>query len=184
MKSNAFSDHYSRWSIALHWLMALLLVATAATMELKGIYPKGSTGRELLKSTHYALGLSVFFLVWLRVLARAMGNTPEISPTPPAWQAMLAVLVHWELYALMIGLPLLGWMTLSATGAPVTLPGALALPLLPMDPSKETARWFKDLHETGARVGYVLVGLHAAAALVHHYWQSDNTLLRMLPGKR
>ena len=68
--------------------------------------------------------------------------------------------------------------------APVTLPGGLGLPMLPISESKETARWFKDLHETGATVGYVLVGLHAAAALVHHYVQRDNTVLRMLPGTR
>ena len=84
----------------------------------------------------------------------------------------------------MIGLPFLGWMALSAKGAPVTLPGGLGLPMLPISESKETARWFKDLHETGATVGYVLVGLHAAAALVHHYVQRDNTVLRMLPGTR
>ena len=69
MTPNTLAHHYSRWSIALHWLMAVLLVATAATMELKGIYPKGSTGRSLLMSVHYALGLSVFSLVWLRLLA-------------------------------------------------------------------------------------------------------------------
>ena len=90
MTPNTLAQHYSRWSIALHWLMAVLLVATAATMELKGIYPKGSTGRSLLMSVHYALGLSVFSLVWLRLLARALGPTPAISrrhrpPGRPCW---------------------------------------------------------------------------------------------------
>ncbi|MGP1630131.1 MAG: cytochrome b [Giesbergeria sp.] len=184
MNTHTVNAHYSRCSIALHWLMAVLLVATASVIELKGIYPKGSAGRDLLKSVHFMLGLSVFGLVWLRLLARARGNTPAITPPPPAWQAMLGLLVHLGLYVLMIGLPLLGWLALSANGAPVTLPGGLALPLLPIAESKETARWIKDLHETGATVGYVLVGLHAAAALVHHYLQRDNTLLRMLPGAR
>ena len=184
MTSNTLAHRYSHWSIALHWLMAVLLVATAATMELKGIYPKDSAERDLLKSVHYLLGLSVFGLVWLRLLARALGNTPAISPAPPAWQEKLSKLVHLALYALMVGLPLLGWLALSAKGTPITLPGGIGLPLLPLGASKETARWIKDLHETGATVGYVLVGLHAAAALVHHYVQRDNTLLRMLPGTR
>jgi len=184
MTSNTLAHRYSHWSIALHWLMAVLLVATAATMELKGIYPKGSFERDLLMSFHYSLGLSILTLVWLRLLARALGSTPAITPAPPAWQEKLSKLVHLALYALMIGLPLLGWLALSAKGAPVTLPGGLALPLLPIAENKETARWIKDLHETGATVGYVLVGLHAAAALVHHYVQRDNTLLRMLPGTR
>ena len=184
MTPNTLAHHYSRWSIALHWLMVVLLVATAATMELKGIYPKGSAGRNLLRSVHFLLGLSVFALVWLRLVARALGRTPTITPAPPAWQAMLSHVVHLALYALMIGLPLLGWMTLSARGAPVTLPGGFGLPLLPITESKETASWIKELHETGATVGYVLVGLHAAAALFHHYVQRDDTVLRMLPGTR
>lgn len=175
-------SRYSRWSIGLHWLMAALLIATAATMELKGIYPKGSAGRELMKSVHFSLGLSVLALVWLRLLARVLGTTPAITPRPPAWQLLIGRMVHWGLYALMIGLPLLGWLTLSAKGAPVSLPGGILLPLLPVEQSKEWAGWFKEWHETGATVGYVLVGLHVAAALGHHYVQRDNTLRRMLPG--
>ena len=184
MTRASLANHYSRWSIALHWLMAVLLVATAATIELKGVYPKGSAGRDLLKSVHFMLGLSVFGLVWLRLLARAMGSTPAIVPPPPAWQALLGRLVHLALYALMIGLPLLGWLTLSAKGAAVALPGGFALPLLPIAQSDATSRWIKDLHETGATVGYGLVALHVAAALVHHYVQRDNTLSHMLPGTR
>ena len=184
MTSYPNTGRFSSSSIALHWLMAVLLVATAATMELKGIYPKDSAERDLMKSVHYCLGLSVFGLVWLRLLARALGSTPPIVPAPPAWQAMLGELVHVALYGLMIGLPLLGWLALSAKGAPITLPGGLGLPLLPLTASKETADLIREFHETGATVGYVLVALHAAAALVHHYLQRDNTLLRMLPGRR
>ena len=177
-------QHFSPPSIALHWLIAVLLVATAATMELKGIYPKGSPERDALKGVHYLLGASVFILVWLRLLARAVGTTPPITPALPVWQARFSHAVQWALYALMIALPVLGLLTLSAAGKPVSLLWGWQLPLLPLAKNSDTARWFKDLHETGATVGYVLVGLHTAAALVHHYFQHDNTLLRMLPGRR
>jgi cytochrome b561 len=40
---------------------------------------------------------------------------------------------------------------------------------------------FKEIHETAATLGYGLVAIHSAAALVHHYFQRDNTLLRMVP---
>jgi cytochrome b561 len=46
--------------------------------------------------------------------------------------------------------------------------------------SKEAAKWLKELHEAGAKAGYFLVGLHAAAALYHHYVARDNTLRLML----
>ena len=176
-------QHFSPPSIALHWLMAVLLVATAATMELKGVYPKGSAERELLKTTHYMLGASVFILVWLRLLARAVGTTPPITPALPVWQARFSHAVQWALYALMVALPMLGLLTLSANGKPVSLLWGLQMPLLPLAQSRDTALWFKDLHETGATLGYGLVALHSAAALVHHYFQHDNTLLRILPGR-
>ena len=175
--------HFSTPSIALHWLMAVLLVAAAATMEFKGIYPKGSPERDALKAVHYMLGASVFILVWLRLLARAVGTTPPITPALPVWQARFSHAVQWALYGLMVALPVLGLLTLSANGKPVPLLWGLQMPLLPLTPDRDTTLWFKDLHETGATVGYALVALHSAAALVHHYLQHDNTLLRMLPGR-
>lgn len=42
----------------------------------------------------------------------------------------------------------------------------------------------KDYHVTLATLGYYIIGLHAAAALMHHYFWKDNTLVRMLPGRR
>ena len=183
MTSQNQRQHFSRPSIALHWLMAVLLVAAAATMELKGIYPKGSAGRDTLKSVHFMLGASVFLLVWLRLMARALGTTPPITPALPVWQARFSHLVQWALYVLMVALPVLGLLTLSANGKPVSLLWGLQMPLLPLVPNRDTTLWSKELHETGATVGYVLVALHSAAALVHHYFQHDNTLLRMLPSR-
>ena len=61
---------YGRLSIALHWLMLLLIAAVYATIELKGNFAKGSEPRELLKHWHFMLGMTVFALVWLRLIAR------------------------------------------------------------------------------------------------------------------
>jgi len=175
-------DRYSRLSITMHWLMLILLVTVAATMELRGVVPKGDPLREVLRTWHYMLGLSVFALVWLRLLLQR-GPTPPIVPAPPAWQNAAARLMHVALYTLMIGLPILGWLTLSAKGKPIPFFLGLQLPALIAE-SKATASWLKELHEAGATAGYVLVGLHAAAGLYHHYIQRDNTLARMLPGRR
>jgi cytochrome b561 len=173
------SARYSWPSIALHWLMLVLIVAVYAAMDLKSIFPKGSPGREAMATWHYMLGLSVFFLVWVRALMRLAGAPPAVTPTMPAWQSLAARAVQWAMYALMIGLPVLGWLTLSAKGTPVPFFG-LELPALIAE-NKAQAKWLKDIHETGATVGYFLVGLHAIAALFHHYIQRDNTLRLMLP---
>ncbi len=184
MNASHTPARFSGASMALHWLMAVLLVATALAMELKGNFPKGSAERELLKTIHYMLGASVFALVWLRMLARAAGTAPPITPALARWQSQTSHLVQLALYVLMVALPVLGWLTLSANGKPVPLLWGMHLPLLPMAPNRDTTLWFKELHETSATVGYALVAVHAGAALVHHYFQHDNTLLRMLPRGR
>jgi cytochrome b561 len=89
--------------------------------------------------------------------------------------------VHAALYLLMMVLPLLGWLVLSAGGKPIPFFG-LELPALIAE-NKANAKQIKELHETIATAGYFLIGLHAAAALFHHYWIGDNTLKRMLPGR-
>ena len=172
---------YGGLSIALHWLMLVLMVGVYACIELKGNFPKGSEPRELLKQWHFMLGLSVFVLVWLRLLARLIAPAPKIVPAIPAWQALPAKLMHLALYGLMIGAPLAGWLILSAAGKPIPFFG-LQLPAL-IGKNPELAGQIKELHELAGTAGYWLIGLHAAAGLFHHYVKRDNTLTRMLPGR-
>lgn len=90
--------------------------------------------------------------------------------------------MHGLLYAFLILMPLLGWLTLSAGGKPIPFFG-LELPAL-VGPDKALASTVKEIHETIGTVGYYLIGLHAAAALYHHYFVHDDTLRRMLPQRR
>jgi cytochrome b561 len=165
----------------MHWLMLLLLAGVYACIELRELYPKGSDPREALKSWHFTLGLTVFALVWLRLALRLASPTPPVEPTPAAWQNMLAKVMHCALYALMIAMPLAGWLILSGDGKPIPFWG-LDLPAL-MGKNKELAHTLEEIHETAGVVGYYLIGLHAVAALLHHYVLRDNTLVRMLPGR-
>ena len=182
MISAAPGLRYSSLSIILHWLMLLLLASVYACMELREFYPRGSDFREGLKTWHFMLGLSVFVLVLIRISARVVGGTPPISPQPPKWQNILAKITHFGLYALMIGMPIGGWLILSASGKPIPYFG-LELPAL-VGPNKALAEQIEEIHETIGTVGYYLIGLHALAALFHHYVVKDNTLRRMMPGAR
>lgn len=87
--------------------------------------------------------------------------------------------MHVALYALMIGVAVLGWLTLSAEGKPVPFFG-LAFPAL-IGAHKATAHQLKDLHEACGTAGYGLIAGHAVAALWHHYVTRDNALQLMLP---
>jgi len=172
-------DRYGSLMIGLHWMMAILLIAVYACIELKGLFPKGSDPREALKAWHFMLGLSVFLLVLPRLLLRLYGTIPMIAPEPPAWQQLSARLLHLALYLLMVAMPLMGWLLLSAAGKPIPFFG-LQLPAL-IGENQELAKLLKEIHETAGEVGYYLIGLHIAAALYHHHIQHDNTLTRMLP---
>ena len=166
-------------SSALHWLMVLLFILIYASIEFRGIFPKDSDGRTLMKDAHFMLGLTVLTLVWLRLLARSIGGAPKITPAPPAWQTTLATLMHWALYVFMIAMPVLGYLILSYNDKSVFFYG-FDLPALTLkDP--DFAKQIKSWHELGGSIGYWLIGLHALAALAHHYLIKDNTLLRMLP---
>ena len=99
-------QRYGSLSMALHWLMLVLLAAVYASIELRELFPKGSDPREALKHWHYMLGLSVLVLVWLRLAVHMIGPVPRIEPEPAAWQKLLAKLMHVALYVLMIGMPI------------------------------------------------------------------------------
>ena len=168
---------YSRLSIAMHWLMLALLAAVYACIELRELYPRGSDIREGLKTWHFMLGLSVFVMVWVRLIARAV--SPR-GPAPRTWPDALAAVVHLALYGLMVAMPVLGWTLLSAEGDAVPFFGLTLPPLVA--PNEALAERVKGLHTTVGAVGYGLIGLHAVAALFHHYLIRDATLRRMLPG--
>jgi cytochrome b561 len=165
----------------MHWLMLLLIAAVYACIELRELYERGSETREALKTWHYMLGLSVFVLVWVRLIAWITGPSPAIVPTPPKWQVWAAKAMHIGLYGLMIGLPIGGWLILSAEGKEIPFFG-FNLPALIAE-NEDAAEQIEGLHKRGGVIGYYLIGLHAAAALFHHYVLRDNGLRRMLPGR-
>ena len=174
---SAPAGRYSVASIALHWLMLLLIVAVYAAIEFREYFPKGSEPREALKAWHFMFGLSVLALVWLRIVARLVWAAPH--PDGPAWRQAGARATHLALYLFMIGMPIAGWMILSAEGKAIPFFG-FELPAL-VARNGDFAERVEEVHEIGGTIGYWLVGLHAAASLFHHYVLRDRVLARMIP---
>src|SRR5690606_2574899 len=178
MKAANRSGHYAQSSILLHWLMLLVITAVYAAIEFREFWPKGSDIREEFKQWHFMLGLLVFALVWIRIGARLVWPAPA-PLAEPAWRRWTAGLTHSALYLLMIGMPLAGWLILSADGKPIPFFGIELPPLIA--PNEGLAETIEALHELGGTIGYWLIGLHAAAALFHHYVLKDKLLVRMRP---
>lgn len=171
------NTRYSTASIALHWATVLLFIAVYVLINLADGFPRGSPERQAARDWHGMFGLLIFALVWLRIALRVLGTTPPIQPPPSALMEKLAKLGHLALYVLMVALPMVGWLMLSAKGKPIPFFG-LELPAL-LAPNKELGHTIEEIHEFGGNLGYFLIGGHAVAALFHHYVVKDNTLLRM-----
>ncbi len=174
-------QRYGWISLWLHWLMLLVLIGVYACMALTDLYAENSATWLLLRRWHFSLGLSVLALVCVRLVAKWVAPAPLIAPPIARWQDRLSKAVQAALYLLMFAMPLAGWLMLSAYGKPPAFFG-WQLPSL-LAENKSLAEGIKEAHEVGATLIYLLVGLHAIAALYHHYFVRDDTLRRMLPGR-
>ena len=171
---------YTRTAIALHGLLALLIVGNLAL----GLYMSGlsfSMTRLKLYNWHKWAGAVILALSALRLLWRLTHRPPANAPMP-AWQRQAARGTHLLLYGLFFAVPLAGWAYSSAAGFPVVVFGVLPLPDW-VGVDRELATLLKPLHKWLALSLAALVGLHVAAALKHHFVNRDGLLLRMWPGR-
>ena len=171
---------YSGVAIALHWLLALLIVGAFGV----GLYMADlpvSPSRLKLFSYHKWAGVTILALSLLRLVWR-LTHRPPPDLAMPGWQNKAAHLTHWALYALFFLVPLAGWAYSSAAGFPVVWFGVLPLPdFVPVD--KALAELMKERHEMLAWAMAALVALHVAGALKHQFIDKDGLLARMRPGR-
>ncbi|MFT3755196.1 MAG: cytochrome b [Pseudoxanthomonas sp.] len=175
-----------RWGIisqSLHWLIAVLILAIGVVGLTMGELPR-TPKYFWVYTAHKSLGISVLALMLLRLVWRLYAGTPKPVPGTPRWQHAIASLTHVLLYVLALAIPLSGWLYDSASGLrPFKFFGLFNMPKLvaPDDALKATAHF---MHEWGFWLLIALVLLHVGAALQHHTFNRDATLLRMLPGRR
>lgn len=165
----------------LHWLiffgiLGLLIVG----FFMDDIADKATKGQVVM--LHKSMGLTVLLLGIIRIVWALMNPHPGYSDKVPGWQVFAARSMHFILYALVIAMPLSGWIMSMAAGKtpmyfglfPVVLPGVpLGRPLAKL------ANWY---HLVLAWTIISFVSLHILAALKHHFINKDNVLKRMLPG--
>ena len=171
------TDRYNPISVVFHWLMAAIIVATWSIAIVVSDMPL-SPARITGYSWHKWLGVTVFFLVLLRLVWRATHPAPQLEIKMPAWQERAMQLTHIALYLLMIVIPLVGWLMSSAKGYTVNYFGLFELPDL-LSKDKALGHQLKDLHEYLADVLVALVSLHVLAALKHQFIDRDGLLSRM-----
>jgi cytochrome b561 len=172
---------YGAGAIALHWLTAALIIANLALGL--SMVPLPISPRKLQwYAWHKWIGITVFLLTCLRLAWRSARPAPP-PVAMPEWQRRAAVASHALLYALLLAIPVSGWLYSSATGVQVVYLGLVPLPdLVPTD--KPLAAVLRATHLTLNFTLFALVIVHSAAALKHHFVDHDPALMRMLPRPR
>lgn len=167
---------YGMPAIVLHWLLALLIVGMVAlgwymmTIERA---PQGPWWFDL----HRSIGLVVAALVVLRLLWRLWHRPAPLPAALPAWQARLADVTQWLLYACMVVLPLTGFFGSSYSRAGVRFFGT-PLPAW-ATPDRATAHQLFNIHSAAVWVLVALVVVHAAGGLKHLLVDRDSVFQRM-----
>ena len=164
-----------------HWLIVLLLIGQG----LLGL-TMGDFGREMrgtLVGLHKSIGITILSLVVIRIAWRLHAGAPAPIPGAPRWQERIASLTHLALYALLLAMPLSGWILNSASGFPLQWFGLVNLPAI-AGKDNDLHELAEGIHEWLFWAMVTLVVLHAAAAFYHHLFVRDATLIRMLPGRR
>ncbi len=206
---NPSPQRYSTVAILLHWAIAALILyniwlgwrysgdksavgllrhAPLIGDALAKVPTKGLAQYNVLQ-LHKSVGITILGLTLLRFAWRLVKRPPEEVSGMPAWQAIAAKLTHWGFYAIMIGLPLTGWIMVSAstTNIPTVLFKHVPFPHLGFihDMARESRKAIDgtttDLHYRLVNLTYVLLVLHVGAALQHQFIKRDGVLWRMLP---
>lgn len=182
---------YSPVAIVLHWILAI----TILSMVFMGWYME-DLREELLSggsvtiaevqslyNLHKTVGLTILALSLLRLVWRLTHPVPGLPQAMKPWEKQVATGTHWLFYALMIGLPIGGWMASSASPFPSYFFNnpELAIPRLPVPQDSGFEDAMGSAHGAGAWAVLVLTALHVGAALKHQFIDRDNLLARMLP---
>ena len=173
------AHQYTQTAKSLHWLMAALLFGLLAL----GFYMHDlplSPEKLQLYSWHKWAGVTAFLLVLVRLAWRFTHRPPALPESMPKTMQLAAHAGHLALYALMIAIPLSGWLMSSAKGFQTVYFGVLPIPDL-LVKNKELGECLAEVHEA-LNIALILVVVgHVGAALKHHFIDKDDILSRMLP---
>jgi len=199
---SATAQRYTAVAIVLHWAIAFaiaLMIPLGFWMHEQSEHGGAAAGLFSIYQLHKSIGLTVLGLSLVRLAWRLMNPPPPMPEHMPAWERFIALATHWAFYGLMIGLPLTGWLYVSAGWSihdeqPLLItthwfglfvvPHLFGLPQASADVREAVAGASMAAHFYLAWATVGLAALHVAAALKHHFFDRDEVLAHMVPGVR
>jgi cytochrome b561 len=171
---------YSTPTRLLHWIMAILILLTipaGLVMVQPGL---DRATQNALFLFHKNLGVLLLLLVALRLAVKVFRPAPRLPAALPGWQARAAGASHLALYALMVAVPLAGYIRVRAGGFPIESLDALGVAgLVPR--SDALAEIAKTLHYGSSVTLAAILCLHIAAAAFHGIVKRDGIFSRIWP---
>lgn len=164
----------------LHWATALGVIGLVIVGLWMDELPNSPT-KVKVYALHKSVGLTVLAIVVLRLVWRFVDKRPPYPAGMPPWQKAASEISHGLLYLLLLSQTLSGWLYNSASNFALQWFGLFPVPRL-SGPDPELKHLAHDIHETGWIVLAILLSIHVAAALKHHFVDRDVTLARMTPG--
>jgi cytochrome b561 len=178
--SYAQPSTYTPIARLLHWLTAVLVLTLIVVGIVMANMEDGPT-KNFLYNLHRSTGALVLVLVLVRLIYRLTHPVPPLPADMPGILKLAARANHWAFYALLIIQPLLGWIATSAYRAPILFFWLFELPPIWPENRAFSEQVFAVHRFIGVLIA-VLVCVHVAGALYHHFIRRDGVLLRMLSG--
>ncbi len=163
----------------LHWLTALLILVIVP-VGLVMTRLDGGPLQDRLFTLHESTGITILVLTVLRFLWRIGHGAPTHSTALAPIEVAASGAVHWLLYALLILMPVSGYIFVVAGDFPITWFDLFQVPRF-LAKDEALSKLGETAHLTLQYAVYGAVGLHVAAALHHHFFKRNDVLSRMLP---
>lgn len=176
---------YSPLQRTLHWITALAVIATIPVglyMVRRGVATNFDGLTNTLYSWHKLIGFSILWLVVVRVIVRLVRGAPPPEPSLNVLQRLAAEATHLGIYVLLLVVPILGWIGVSAFGARTAALG-ITLPAIVAE-NQEFAKTILSYHGWAALALGALALMHIGAALMHKVVLKDGVFARMWPDRR
>ncbi|WCR58046.1 cytochrome b [Wolbachia endosymbiont of Ctenocephalides felis wCfeJ] len=171
------SNKYSLGLRIIHWVMAVFIIGMLCSGFYMKSLPMSSEIKFNIYAIHKAFGVTILGLIIVRIFFRVFTYVPSLPATLSRFEINASKTVHFGLYALMILMPLSGYIMSSASGREIKY--LFHIPLL-ISRNKEVANIANGTHSMLAYFMVFFIVLHILAALKHTFIDKQNIFKRII----
>ena len=173
--------HYDAGARFFHWAVVVLVLATVPIgIAMNDLVAEGPV-QDALYVIHESIGVTILCLMVLRLGWRLGHGAPAPAAELNRLERVSSQAVHALLYLVLLAMPITGYLLVVAGDFPLTYFGLFDVPRL-VAKNEPLSKFAENAHLALQWVVYVLVAMHAGAALHHHFVRGNGVLRRMLPG--